>query len=258
MTTYDHFARFTADVEDHVMTIALDQDLYRHLKFRDPSTSMGWFDVITWPGKLTINGDMGTYTFGRLPDMFEFFGGRAAGYVNEGYWAEKLVAIDNHSPAKEFDEDLFRQHVIEDFWQQREYYDPIEARQIWAAIRDQIFDDYASRYTAHQCHDLLNNFVSPVAGFGYSGSWDWGDFDDYGVHFVWCLHAITHAIRTYREAKAAATHTGQCSTSTSRSQSSRPALPGISTCTSIRKCRGTPTKNSCERSTPPGLLSLDT
>ena len=204
MSAYDHFARFTADTTEHVMTVLLDQGVYRHLRFKAPDTGIGWFDVITWPGNLTIRGDMGTYTFTRLEDMFEFFGGRGPGYVNEGYWAEKLVAVDKQSPAKEFDEDLFRQQVIEDFWQQREDYDPSEARQIWQAIRDQIFDEYGYRYTAHQCHDLLNNFVSPVSGFGYSGSWEWGGFDDYGVHFVWCLHAITHAIRLYRAAQASA------------------------------------------------------
>lgn len=201
---YNHYARFVRDIEDHAMKVMLDQGTYRHLRFKAPDTGIGWFDVITWPGSLMIRGDMGNYTFARLDDMFQFFGGRPPGYVNEGYWAEKLVAIDKHSPAKEFDEDLFKQHVIEDFWHQREDYEPSEARQIWAAIRDQIFDDYAPRYTAHQCHDLLNNFVSPVGRFGYSDSWEWGDFDDYGIHFVWCLHAITHAIRTYNESKVPA------------------------------------------------------
>jgi len=201
MKPYDHYARFTSDTPDHEMTILLDQGIYRHLRFMQPGNSMYWFDVITWPGNLTIRGDMGTYTFSRLDDMFQFFGGRQPGYVNESYWAEKLVAVDKQSPAKEFDEDLFKQRVIEDFWEAREDYDAAEAVEIWAAIRDQIFDDYASRYTAHQCHDLLNNFVSPVSGFGYSDSWEWGNFDDYGLHFVWCLHAITHAIRTYRAAK---------------------------------------------------------
>lgn len=204
MTKTVHFRRFTSDVENHEMTVLLDQGVYRHLRFKAPDTGIGWFDVITWPGKLTINGDMGTYTFSRLNDMFEFFGGRGPGYVNEGYWAEKLVAIDKHSPAKEFDEDLFKQRVLEDFWQAREDYDAAEAVEIWAAIREQIFDDYSDRHDANACHALLQEFVSPVPGFGYSDAWDWGGFDDYGVHFVWCLHAITHAIRTYRAAKAVA------------------------------------------------------
>jgi hypothetical protein len=200
MINNNHYGRFTSDTEHHKMTILLDQGVYRHLRFMQPGNSMYWFDVLTWPGNLTIRGDMGTYTFARLEDMFEFFGGREPGYVNKGYWAEKLVAVDKQSPAKEFDEDLFKQRVIEDFWEAREDYDAAEAVEIWAAIRDQIFDDYASRYTADQCHELLNNFVSPVSGFGYSDSWEWGNFDDYGIHFVWCLHAITHAIRTYRTA----------------------------------------------------------
>lgn len=198
MKITDPFRRFLRDTEDHQMSVLLDHGIYRHLRFKAPGTGMYWFDVITWPGSLTINGDMGSYTFSRLEDMFEFFGGREPGYVNKGYWAEKLVAVDKQSPAKEFDEDLFTLRVLEDFWEQREDFEPAEARQIWEAIREQIFDEYAFRYTAHQCHELLNHFVSPIPGFGYSDSWEWGSFDDYGIHFVWCLHAITHAIRTYR------------------------------------------------------------
>lgn len=200
----EHYARFVADTPEHELKVLLDQDLYRHLRFRAPTTGMYWFDVITWPGNLTIRGDMGSYTFSRLDDMFEFFGGRAPGYVNEGYWAEKLVAVDNNSPAREFDEALFRQRVLEHFWEQREYYDPSEARKIWGAIRDQIFDDYIDRNDAAACHYLLRDFDSPVKGYEFVDSWDWGNFDTYGLHFVWCLHAINHAIRTYRAAKVAA------------------------------------------------------
>lgn len=203
MRNYDHFARFTSDTPDHEMKILLDQGVYRHLRFKKPGTGMYFFDIITWPGNLTIRSDMGTYTFNRLDDMFEFFGGREPGYVNEDYWAEKLVAVDKHSPAKEFDEDLFKEQVLQNFWDQRDQFEPAEGVEIWAAIRDQIFDDYSDRHDANACHTLLQNFHSPVKGFDYHHAWDWGAFDDYGVHFVWCLHAITHAIRTYRAAKAA-------------------------------------------------------
>ncbi|UVF61042.1 hypothetical protein SEA_SAKAI_79 [Arthrobacter phage Sakai] len=203
MKKHDHYKRFISDTEKHEMTILLDQDVYRHLRFKEPGTGMYFFDVITWPGNLTIRADMGTYTFNRLTDMFEFFGGREPGYVNEGYWAEKLVAVDKQSPAKEFDEDLFRQRILEDFWERREDFEPEDARTIWESIREQIFDDYEDRHDANACHTLLQNFRSPDRRFNYHDAWEWGSFDDYGIHFVWCLHAITHAIRTYREAKAA-------------------------------------------------------
>jgi hypothetical protein len=199
---HDAYARFLSDIEDHEMTVLLDQGVYRHLRFKEPGTGMYYFDVITWPGNLTIRADMGTYTFNRLDDMFEFFGGRDPGYVNEGYWAEKLVSVDKQSPAKEFDEDLFKQRVMEDFWEQREDFEPSDARLIWESIRDQLFSDYEDRHDANACYSLLQSFLSPVSGFDYEDAWEWGSFDDYGFHFVWCLHAITHAIRTYRAAKA--------------------------------------------------------
>lgn len=200
----DYFARFKADTSEHEMQTLHDYGLYRHLRFKSPGTGMYWFDVITWPGNLTIRGDMGSYTFARLEDMFEFFGGRQPGYVNEGYWAEKLVAIDKHGPAKEFDEFLFRQRVLEHFWEQREDYDPSEARRIWEAIRDQVFDDFADRHDAAACHYLLRDFSSPVSGYEFTDSWEWGNFDAYGLQFVWNLHAITHAIRAYRAPKEVA------------------------------------------------------
>ena len=64
---------FLNDVKDHQMTIVRDDNIGRHLRFSKPGTSCMSFDLITWPGYLCCTGDMGTYVFKRLPDMFEFF-----------------------------------------------------------------------------------------------------------------------------------------------------------------------------------------
>ena len=94
--------QFNRDIEHHQMTVLHDEGLYRHIRFQNPGNSMYWFDLITWPGSLTIKGDMGTWTFSRLTDMFEFF----TGHINTSYWAEKL---DNGTEggrrcAKEYDD----------------------------------------------------------------------------------------------------------------------------------------------------------
>ncbi|MGQ3384474.1 hypothetical protein [Glutamicibacter sp. TV12E] len=81
-----HLAKFNGDTENHQMSILHDEGLYRHLRFKNPENGFYWFDLITWPGYLTITGDMGTYTFLRVQDMFEFF----TGHINNSYWAEKL------------------------------------------------------------------------------------------------------------------------------------------------------------------------
>jgi len=99
-------ARFAADVAKHRMLINHDHGLYRHLQFRVPDTGMYWFDLLTWPGALCVNGDMGTFVFARLDDMFEFF--RGPGDINASYWAEKVRA---GSGVKAYSSDLFVKKV---------------------------------------------------------------------------------------------------------------------------------------------------
>src|ERR1700722_8964450 len=98
------------------MTVLHDDGLYRHLRFirmveqedgsRKP-TSFYWFDVITWPGCLTINGDMETFTFSRVTDMLEFFRGHEPNY---GYWAEKARG---GTQVRRYSDERFRQLVAE-------------------------------------------------------------------------------------------------------------------------------------------------
>src|ERR1035438_10338294 len=64
---------FLADVAEHAMAVMQDNGVYRHLRFRKPGSSNMWFDLITWPGSLVISGDMGTWAFSRVEDMFAFF-----------------------------------------------------------------------------------------------------------------------------------------------------------------------------------------
>jgi hypothetical protein len=69
--TEEHFLN---DIKKHSMSIRKDEGMYRHLTFTNNDSSFYQFDLITWPGHLTISGDMGTYTFACIPDMFDFFG----------------------------------------------------------------------------------------------------------------------------------------------------------------------------------------
>lgn len=82
---------FLKDVSDHKMEIALDSGTYRHLKFKQSNNSWNMhYSLVTWPGYLCICGDMGTWTFARLPDMFDFFRSPREMAINPSYWAEKL------------------------------------------------------------------------------------------------------------------------------------------------------------------------
>jgi len=66
--------QFLADVAGHKMTVLLDNGLHRHLRFRSSKDSWNmWFEIVTWPGCLMLHGDMGSWCFSRLDDMFAFF-----------------------------------------------------------------------------------------------------------------------------------------------------------------------------------------
>lgn len=196
----DVLRRFNSDIALGEMTTLHDEGLYRHLRFRQPGTSIGWFSIITSPGQLTIFGDMGTYVFAREQDMLrDFFKG---GSVNAGYWGEKLQATDRHCGYRKYDEDHFRQFIVQDFWERRDQYEPAVAKEIWADIRDSLFDDWADRSTAAGCHELMGRFRSH--DFTYSEPWE-HNFEDYSFQYLWCCHAILWAARQYRAANTATT-----------------------------------------------------
>jgi len=190
-------SRFNSDTTEHQMEILLDQGLYRHLRFKKPGTGMYYFDLITSPGLLTIRADMGTYVFSRVEDMFEFFTGN--GYVNAGYWGEKLQATDS-AGYRQHDEDLFKKWLIQYFWENRDQYELEDARSIWEAIRRDILSDYEWRGSSEACRSLIDSFRE--CGFEFGESWEL-NWDDYTFHYLWCCHAILAGIRDYRAYKAA-------------------------------------------------------
>lgn len=66
-------ARFRVDTAQHQMELLQNNGLHRHLKFSNAESSVYRFDILTWPGYLTICGDIGTSVFRRMSDMPEFF-----------------------------------------------------------------------------------------------------------------------------------------------------------------------------------------
>jgi hypothetical protein len=161
--------RFLHDVREHAMEIIRDDGVYRHIRFKRPGAHCQFFDLVTWPG------DMGTFVFSRLHDMFDFFrtdrrhlrDGRTLG-INPCYWSEKLIAVDGNrhrGSAKQFSEERFRQVINEQriAWLR-------EARQPCSA-------GYLDR---DDRRDL------------------WGhDFTEYTFRFLWCCYALAWGIQRY-------------------------------------------------------------
>lgn len=189
--TDEKFAElFASDVAAHVMKIVKDDGFYRHLEFRDANSPYAWFDIISWPGNLTIKGDMGCYTFSRIDDMFEFFREPEPNYY---YWTQKCIGIDRNTKIKEFSEKLFREAVkrdLDDFDADAEFRAEVED-----IVGDMDFMD------PRAC-------VSEIIAVEHDGRHPFADFWEHNLKsltygFRWCLHAIHWAIKTYDSANVA-------------------------------------------------------
>lgn len=183
----------TSGFADQVMTIEHDEGVYRHLVFRQPGSSIYWLEIITWPGGLTIAGDMATMTFRRLPDMLEFFG---PDYVNVRYRLEKEQTRPSYD-RKQYDGDAFKRWAIADFWERSRDLDHEEARLWWGELRD-AFEGYdigswESGYRAleHLEHGEYTDL------YEYTPAWAVYDFVD-----MLTLLALLLGCETYRQHKA--------------------------------------------------------
>lgn len=213
---------FLRDTKDHELHILRDDGLYRHIRMKKPGTSAYHFDLITWPGHLCYTGDMGTFTFTRLADMFEFFRGRPGrefADIDLGYWAEKATSFDKCGPGvgrlEEFDADAFKRSVMQTLvgWIREARQDGTLSksgrRDLWEAAIEQVVSraDYNDEHMAIGVM-LEFSFDTRIDSYRCRG-WqfdleDLGSIRRYTHTFVWACCAIAHAIKKYDEAKDAA------------------------------------------------------
>lgn len=208
--------RFLLDAAHHRLDVIRDDGVYRHLRMKEPGTSCYYYDIITWPGYLTVTGDMGTWTFSRTHDMFRFFGGWT-GEINTGYWSEKLEAGAGRSAysflAQEYDHDEFcsslREWLSSYFEEDDEESEPdvdwddesdepdSDKSRIREIVRDLCREDFGNDMLAYQavydadwpeCVDVWELCADIT-------------YKSYSHHFCWILYAITWAISKYRNSK---------------------------------------------------------
>lgn len=185
--------RFTEDTTSHQLQATLHDGLYRHLRFGAPKTSAYWFDLITWPGVLTVHGDCGTFVFSRTTDMFEFFESDG-GHINPHYWSEKLQAPKPQA-VREWSRDAYERAVEEWLTQHEEEANDDEMDGLRAAAREQLLDREAN--SVHEAMSLLYDFEHK--GVRISEPYEW-NLTDWNFRFLWCCHAIVWGIAKYREA----------------------------------------------------------
>ncbi len=187
---------FLRDVREHRMTVLHDSGLYRHVRFAKPGTSVMQFDIVTWPGYLSFSGDMGTYVFSRLRDMFEFFRGSTVGpiEVNLGYWAEKCQAVDRDCGMREYSPERFREQV-------ESWLDNAEASsECRAAVRREVL--CCADEGEHLARQAVERFESDD-GFTFSDFWE-ANCSEWTARYVWCCYALSWAVRQYDAARVLA------------------------------------------------------
>lgn len=211
-------ASFLKDVATHEMQLLRDDGVYRHLRFKRPGTACMYFDLITWPGSLCYTGDMGTFVFTRLRDMFEFFrtdreyaqrrGDRQL-FVNHGYWSEKLVAVDSqrrNGSAMEFSEALLRAYVNEtrlEWIREARASGSLsrdERRDLWEEVDrevlDRIDDGEEAAYLALRDFRWRPNQLTRAPEFEFTEFWE-REFRQYTHAFQWCCFALAWGIERY-------------------------------------------------------------
>lgn len=209
-------ATFLKDVANHVMTVRHDDGVYRHLRFAKPGSSAYHFDLVTYPDHLVFSGDMGTYVFQRLVDMFQFFRSDK-GRINPGYWSEKLQAVDcsgrQAGKCTEFSKDKFERVIKEqrlEWIREGGLQTKEQRRELWEAIDNDILaylDD-----GEHAVYARANDFswqAGPWNSTGYGhgrGSFHFQDlwdhnFEEYTFHFIWACYAIAWGVAQYDQSK---------------------------------------------------------
>ncbi len=190
--------RFLEDVKGHKMTILKDDGLYRHITFSKGSTDQ-WFEIITWEGNLVIGGDMGSYHFNRITDMFQFFVKEGISFkskyaINPSYWGEKL---QNNGHYEEFCHDKFKEVVqdsLKDFVSNNK-----PNKEEMLDINEKL-EDLLSAETEEHAYLGIRDFPSEYAIFERYGC-DLPDFRDYTYRYIWCCYAIVWGILQYNKLK---------------------------------------------------------
>lgn len=178
--------RFPRDVAGHAMYVMRDDHFDRHVRFKNPDSYNMGFDLITWRGHLCYTGDMGTFVFARIDDMFKFFHGEP----NPQYWSEKVLAADRDGVTA-FSPEMFKQAI-------RCRLDSAEASpEVRAAAEEQVMP--AAADGEHYAYEAARHFEHE--GFTFADFWE-ANCRDYTYRFLWCCHALVWAIEKFNAEKA--------------------------------------------------------
>jgi len=195
--------KFLSDVSSHQLTIIKDDGLHRHLQLFKPDSSSMHFQIITWPGYLCICGDMHTFVFRRVKDMFKFFRNSDDDWgINAGYWQEKLQAPQwSDKSVKAFDIKEATEAAKKAFDQWKADLEPGEYDE---DVLEQLTDNVGSILEATDEFEFvqrIRDFDNENTSFDYDDFWE-SSIESYSYHYLWCCHAIVWGIQQYDAIKS--------------------------------------------------------
>ena len=227
-------SRWLEASKNHEMQVVYDDGCRREVIFKSPGSGDHWFGLKTWPWHICIYGDIGTYVFSRVEDMFTFFR-RDELSVNEGYWHEKLKSISRFGGDKEFSISRFREvirsafesycsysHDVEDLKElemseedlkEKLYLDEHdialrrELQSLWEEIESDVIgraEDDGNEYSAYDHAYGFRSYdtdLKPRLDFSDCDLWDYGGFTDYTFQYRFVLYAIVWGIQKYDSEK---------------------------------------------------------
>ncbi len=198
--------KFLEDVKGHTMDVRHGTDSYRHLVFSNNGSSNLKFEIVTFPWHLVYTGDMGTFVFRRLADMFDFFRPKDGTYRKEfGYWHSKLTAVCSSDGAIQKSRKRFEvalRGYLPDPPEPGDYGDDLSEK-----TREEInyeisrlltlYDTYGfQRALQEACDFCVGPPERPL--FQFSELWD-HSFDEFTTRFEWCCWALQWGILLYDE-----------------------------------------------------------
>lgn len=190
---------FLCYVKDHEMIIIKNDGIDRHIRFGKPGSITYQFDLITWKLHLCITGDIGTYVFSRIEDMFNFFDHERNTtnnlVINPGYWSEKILSESVFGGGiKTFSVDKFHGKVEEYFDIVTEYLEVDDKKELWKEVKDQINGD-----DEWECVEQMRNFSHDKINF--HDFWDYS-CEEYTHNYILCCYAIVWGIKKYMKERS--------------------------------------------------------
>jgi hypothetical protein len=193
--------RFVTDVANHSIEIKHDDGVYRHVTFSNNGSSILKFSLVTFPGHLVYTGDMGTFVFCRLFDMFEFFRHRSSS-PNYSYWHQKLEAVDYPDGSRERSIELFRENLMSRVSRHGDDCDECDEECEETCVDKQSLLELVEEACERWEYDGPDAAYAMLRDSSFAE--DFTELSDtvYTVRFLWACNAIQWGVRQY-DSKAA-------------------------------------------------------